>query len=340
MSTANGLQFIYLYDTNRVMLYNILTSRTSNRHQSRLRADGCARGFSKWGAIAAVAGASVAAAAAIQLWSGSASRKSAVNPLVSDQLGSSGNSRAASGQDMVNAGASGVAVRDIQLVVSEQSLVDGLRIEVADLGIGEDCLLQLHVKNEARTPLRATLARSSCACADFQAPRDLPADAEDTWSIRIRRAAMTPTTTAGIQIPHGKDGAVLLALRVSEKISRRLFAWTVADDTSKAVSDGTDLRVRICALAASDSDVEPLPIGWSESSKVATPIRFSSIRLVRSGEECGDWIWYFESEMSHTWSAPYRPFVVGAEGWRAVRVGAPMPAIDSLLEAVEPQKTR
>ena len=125
---------------------------------------------------------------------------------------------------------------------------------------------------------------------------------------------MSPVTAAGIQIPHGDGGAVLLSLRVAEKISRRLFVWTVANEKHDAPMDGPQPDLRVCVLAASDSGVVPILSGCVEDAVDAPRVGFAAPRLVRSGTNCGDWIWYSESGVQFKSGESDRSIVVSADG--------------------------
>lgn len=317
-------------------------SRHSDRVQSALPISRLAFGRSAQLVLATIAGAIVVAVVAARFLSEANSMgvEDQSQPDFADKSHSGSNLPKHGEPEFINASASGIAVRDFRLFVTDESLANGLRIEVNDLGSGEDCLLRLQVTNETATPLRATLARASCACADFRADGDLPSHAEAEWSIRVRRSGMSPVTAAGIQIPHGDGGAVLLSLRVAEKISRRLFVWTVANEKHDAPMDGPQPDLRVCVLAASDSGVVPILSGCVEDAVDAARVGFAAPRLVRSGTNCGDWIWYSESGVQFKSGESDRSIVVSADGWRAVRVAARVSVIDALLEATEPQKAR
>jgi hypothetical protein len=225
--------------------------------------------------------------------------------------------------ELVNASAKAVAVRDFQIEIADETLARVIQIDIEDLDVGEDCFVKLHVKNGSSASLLATLAQPSCACAAFQAGGDLRPGTEDVWTVRVRRTGLSTATSVGIQIPHHNagalaegdlvEGALVIALKVAEKMSRRLFAWTSEDEVA-----GTG--VKICVLAVSDSDEAPASINAEHYTGLVSSIRFTPPRQLRSGDLSGDWVWYSESEPLPQRTQTQQRLVVKGDGWRAVRL--------------------
>ncbi len=310
---------------------------------ARLRAMCFSRSASKRRGATALAWSVVVAAAAAVAVSGWHNAIIEEEPLDLPPGGESAPATAGTmtiGREFVNASAIGLATRTFELNLTERSLANGMHLEVSDLGAGEDCLFQIHVRNSTDLVIRSTLARPSCACADFRASRDLPSGGEADWQVRITRSSAAPMATAGIQIPYGEGAATLLALRCSERASRQLIAWIVASSDVVPAQPEHPTGSRVCAIAASDSGEAPLPIGWIESESRAEPLQLSPPRLIRSGAQCGDWLWYFDGQLPAAAENVGTMVVIEPPGWRRARVTAAIHGMNTLFEADEPAKAR